>query len=187
MNQDKNIHSRQLIREALVKRLKGKTIAEDRVASSYSIPPWVEELPVILIYAQSETLEERNQAPREMRRNLFISIECVSDGDNSGDLENRLDTLAEQVEQLIAKDDTLDCTVDDIILTSVEFQYEDGGETQTPVGSVRLAFNAQYRDLFPKTTDTCDELESINAKWDIGHNGEPDGNIDANDTIEFKE
>lgn len=177
------IHSRQKIREAVKTKILGNTIAGDQVFTSYSLPTWVEQLPVVLIYATSETMEERNQAPRELRRNLFLNIECIADGDDSTDMENRLDTLAEQVEQLIAIDDTLDCTVDDIILTSVEFQYEDGGETETPVGSVRLAFNAQYRDFMPKALLTCDDLNQVNADWDINQ----DGVVDATDEILFTE
>jgi len=176
-------HSRQKIREALLKRLMDKTIAGDQVFSSYSLPTWAEQLPVVLIYAQSEQIEERSQAPRELRRNLFLSVECIADGDDNADMESRLDILSEQVEQLISSDDSLDCTVDDIILTSVEFQYEDGGETQTPIGSVRMAFNAKYRDFMPKNMVSCDEFKTGHIDWDLAQKGEIDGVIDAEDEI----
>jgi hypothetical protein len=178
------IHKRTLIGDAIVKTLKNKTIAKQNVAYSYTPKPSMENMPIVLVYAVSEQIEELSQAPRELRRNLFMSIECIADGSDDAEMTVRLDTLADQVEQLLSEDDTLNCTVDDIILNSIEFQFE-GDDSETPIGSCRMAYLVKYREFMPREQVNVDSFDSINANWDISPEGKPDGKPEAEDVIEF--
>lgn len=177
-------HKRTLIADAIVKLLKGRTIAGDNVAYSYTPKPSMTQMPLILVYNVSENFEELSQAPRELRRNLFISVEAIADGNDDVDMTVRIDTLADEIEQILAQDDTLNCTVDDIVLNSVDFQYE-GDENESPIGSCRMAYLVKYRELYPRDQVEVDDFNSLGAKWDISPEGEPDGNIEAEDIIEF--
>lgn len=178
------IHKRTYIADAMVKILKDKTIAKSNVAYAYTPKPNMQNLPIILIYAVSEQVEEFSQAPRELRRNLFMTVECIADGNNDEDMAVRIDTLADQVEQLLSQDDSLNCTCDDIILSGVEFQYE-GDESESPVGSARMSYLIKYRELMPREQFNVDDFDSIKAEWDISPEGEPDGVIEATDIIEL--
>jgi len=177
-------HKRTLIADAIVKKLKGKTIAGDNVAYSYTVKPSMTQMPIILVYNISETFEELSQAPRELRRNLFISIEAIADGSDDVEMTIRIDELADQIEQLIAQDDTLNCTVDDIVLNGVQFQYE-GDESESPIGSCRMSYLVKYREFMPRDQIETDDFNSIGAKWDISPEGEPDGDFEAEDIIDF--
>lgn len=178
------MHKRTQIADAVVKILKNKTLAGANVAYSYTPKPNMDQLPVVLIYNQSEQVEEFSQAPRELRRNLFMSVEMIADGSDDAEMTVRLDELADQVEQLLSQDDSLNCTADDIILNSVEFQYE-GDEHQSPIGSCRLIYLIKYRELMPREVVNVDDFNSVKADWDISPEGNPDGKIEAQDIIEF--
>ncbi len=174
------IHKRTLIADKMIKILKEKTIAKKNVAYAYTPKPGMDQLPVVLIYAQSESIEELSQAPRELRRNLFMSVECIADGSTDEEMTIRLDTLADQVEQLLSADDSLGCTVDDIMLNSVDFNYE-GDENEGPIGSCRMAYLIKYRELMPREQINVDEFTGIDVNWDINQ----DEIIDAVDKIDL--
>lgn len=179
-------HKRTLIADAILKRIKGKTDAGQNVAYSYTPKPSMTQLPIVLIYAQSEDVEELSQAPRELRRNLFLSVEATADGSDDAEMTIRLDNLADQIEQLLSQDDSLGGIVDDIIMNSIQFQYE-GEETESPAGSCRMVYLVRYRTFVPREQVDVDDFNSINADWDISPEGEPDSNIEANDIIKFDE
>ena len=180
-----SIPKRTLIADAIVKRLKGKTLAKNNVAYSYTPKPNMNQMPVILIYAVSESFEELSQAPRELRRLLFMNIEIIADGSDDVDMAIRLDETADLVEQLITQDDTLDCTVDDIMLNNIEFQYE-GDEYESPVGSCRMTWLAKYREFMPREVQNVDDFNSAKIDWDIHPQGDPDGDPEATDIVKFE-
>lgn len=181
------MHKRTKIGQNMTDILKAsETLARSNVRYGFAFKPDMETLPVVLIYPQTEQIDELNQAPRELRRNLFMSVECISQGDDMKDCVEKLDNLADQVEQALSKDDTLNGTADDIILNGVEFQYE-GDETESPVGSCRMSYLVKYRELFPRDQVGITDLEKINSKWDISPEGDPDEIIEAEDCIKFEQ
>lgn len=96
------MHKRQEIRETIYALLVDSTLAEDRVYKSKYIPHERDSFPNINIYTPSETCELINQAPPIYKRNCILNLELVDKLGHSGeDLVNVLDTIAEEVEQLI--------------------------------------------------------------------------------------
>lgn len=99
------MHPRRAIREAFKTRLLNATAAEDRVFATMTPPLEVETMlheegPAIMVYARQEAKPElpvtRNEGGQ--RRTLTIEIEAVLVG--ASDLDNKLDDMAEAIENL---------------------------------------------------------------------------------------
>lgn len=189
---------RKAIRKAIRNILLNKTEAKDRVFTNQSTPSWVEDLPVILIYSRSEDNEVFNESPREWKRTVNMAIECIAvapESPNIGDsdesparlLDDLLDDIADKIELELSRDDTLNCTADDINLSSTEFDFE--GDGQMPVGSVRLIYQVTYYTNVPANIDLQPEVsdyEQAGVEWNVGHDNEsPDENIEANDVVDI--
>lgn len=188
------IKKRKEIRKKIVELLKGKTDAGNRVFPNASVPQWEEELPVILIYPRSETAEEYAIAPRELERDISLAIEIVAKGpevDEEGNepegatsLEDILDNIAEQVEAIMAADDTLGCTADNSILKNTEFEFEAAGGL--PIGSCRLTYSVTYFRPSPDLQPELPAFKNVDADWRVGHNNSaPDSINEANDLVDI--
>jgi len=188
--------TRKLIRKKIVSILKNKTLAGARVFPNHSVPPAVEELPVILVYPRSEQNEKYAESPREYTRELDVSIEIIAAGpevDEEGNepagktsLEDLLDDIAEQVECEMAKDETLGCEADDSMIRNIEFQFEgSGGE---PIGSCRMTYQVEYNVMSPESVEKqlgeLDTFEGANTQYDLVES-EPN-TIEAEDTIDVQ-
>lgn len=185
---------RKKIRQQVVSILKGKTAVGARVFPNYSVPPAEEELPVILVYPRSEGATMYAESPREFTRTLDLTIEIVATGpevDEEGNapegcesLEDILDDLAEQVECEMARDETLNCSADDSMLSQTEFEFEGAGGQ--PVGSCRMTYNIIYNRMMPDSVDKqlgqLDKFEGADVKHDLVES-EPN-TIEAQDTID---
>ena len=156
-------HQRQKIREAIVNILIDRTDAKKFVKPNFTAPIFIEDLPAILIYTRSEDIEEFSISPRELKRTMQLVIEIVSAGTNDINLQDQLDTISEQVEQLLSQDDTLDCTVEDIILNSVEFEFIDEGNK--PTGSARLIYSVIYLTEMPKEREELSKAKTVKVDW----------------------
>ncbi len=185
---------RKAIRKAVVDILKGNTDAGDRVFPNASVPPWSNELPVILVYQRTEPAREISMSPKELQRSLDLAIEIVAKGpeENSDlatpepgvkSLEDQLDDIAEQVECFMHADDTLQGTCDESVLTTTEFEFESVGEM--PIGSARLTYEASYTTMVPRDTSKQDANADF-ATNDIDYNiGEDENTREANDTVDL--
>ena len=171
--------TRKEIRKKIAEILKDKTDAGSSVFPNASIPTWHEELPVILIYPKSEPIDKYAQAPRELERNLDLQIEIQATGPevdeegnepiNKKSLEDILDDIVEQIECEMAKDDTLQSTADDSILTNVEFDFDSAGSQ--PIGSARLTYNVTYYTMSPESVDkqvVLDDFKKSEIEYNIG-------------------
>jgi len=173
---------RKKIRHAIVDLLKRKkTSAGRKVFGNRSTNVWQEDLPAIMVYPRSEDVSERSKSPREITRSLSMAIEIVTDGKDDDEAADRMDDLADQVERILGVDETLGCTTDDIILDSVEFDYEDKGERS--IMSATLVYLLTYVVNVPKDRrdQDTDDFTNINASWDVGTASDPDP--EATDTI----
>lgn len=185
---------RSKIRNKVLEILRGKTLAGSRVYPNASIPPWEDELPVILIYARSETISEYAKAPRELERNLDLAIEIIAKGPEINSdlgtpdpgkmsLEDQLDLIAEQVECELSRDDTLGCTADDSILTNTELEFDSSGGL--PIGSARLTYSVTYFRMSPDDVDKQSGLSDFN-KAEIDYNVSDDDNTrEAHDSVDI--
>jgi len=175
---------RKKIRKAIQSILKNKTLAEGRVYTNQSTASWAEDLPIILIYARSEDLDVFNEAPKEWKRTINWAIEVIAKGpedpiedDGCDLLEDIIDDIAEKIECELSRDDTLNCTVDEVNLASVEFAYEGDGET--PIGSARLIYQTTHYTSAPESIDkqaNVTDFKSAEIDWSVGHDGSDPGN-----------
>ena len=185
--------TRKLIRDKIKELLLNSTDACERVYTNQAAPTWIEDLPMILIYSLSEDVDKFNQAPRELKRELQVAIEIIADGselpctDGCTTVEDKLDTITEQIECALAKSETLEDMCDDHILTSINFDFV--GDGQKPIGAAKMIYTVTYVTHSPRPT--CPQagygrLETATVEFDVGHHdSDPDGVIDANDTLEF--
>jgi len=184
---------RKNIRKRVVQILKGKTDAKNRVRPNASTKIKAEQLPVILVYPQSESISEFNQAPRELERELTLAIEIVATGsevDGEGQtvstkksLEDQLDDIAEQIECEMSRDDTLGGVADMSILTGVDMEFD--GEGGQPIGSARLTYAITYTTMSPRSLDKQDGLadfDEANVQFNIG---DDENTRETEDTIDL--
>lgn len=195
---------RKLIRKKVTEILKGSTDVGNKVFPNASVPPWEEELPVILVYPRSESASKYAEAPRELERDLNLIIEIIAKGpetDEDGNppvdkdtgnpllkkksLEDILDDIADQVETAMAEDDTLGCTADDSILQNTDFDFESAGGL--PIGSARLTYGVTYYTHSPRNLDknaTLPDFATSQHEYHIGK--EDDATREAKDTVDIE-
>ena len=114
----------------------------------------------------------------------MLVVEMVCDGKNDDEAADNLDNLADQVERILGADDTLNCTVNDIILESVEFEQEE--EAQKPLATSRLIYNVEFYEFVPedrRDQKDIDDFTDVKADWDVGTANDPDP--EATDEIEL--
>jgi len=182
---------RKNIRKKVVEILKGQTAVGNKVFPNASTVIAEELLPVILIYPRSESASKYATAPRELERDLDLAIEIIAKGpetDEKGNppegkksLEDILDDIAEQIECELSRDDTLQGTVDDSILTNIEFEFE--GTGGLPIGSARLTYALTYFTMSPRSVDKQGGLADFKTA-EVEHNiGDDPDTREAKDTI----
>lgn len=169
-----SLHPRQIIREAVVAALLGKTDAGLRVYAS-RIRPWRgKKLPAIGVYLDTETADHEDSAPRRYFRSADIRVEIVAEADEA--LDAVFDAVALQVETALLVDPTLGGKADDLEFERTETNLSADGDTL--LGACALIFSASYETRPPEPV--LDDLETVSVRYDLA---EPDGDIDAEDTI----
>lgn len=134
-------HARTQIRNAITALLNGNTTAGNHVyeARVYALDD--PKLPALLVYTKQETVGEQSMSrPRTQHRELLVTVEAYVKA--RGNVDEATDTLAMEVEQLIAADPTLGGLVKDTALDSTETQFSDDGEK--PVAVAILTFSVLY-------------------------------------------
>ena len=133
-------HVRQQIREAVETRITGLTTAGTNVFSSRVYALGEAKLPALTIYTKDESAGISNMA-RDLKRTLTIVIEGYAKG--TANLDDTLDTIAAEVEGAMGSDGSLNGVGKIIGLTGTEVDIV-GGDTDKPVGVVRLSYNIVY-------------------------------------------
>lgn len=174
-------HPRENIRAAVVTALKDNTDVGSKVYPSRVIPVAQDELPLILVYANSEAIEIYQESPREYERVLSLSVEMCADADEN--LDNELDALALQVEHRLMQDHTLGELCRDVVLKGCELTVSADGDT--PIGSCVLTYEITYYTMAVADSiePAVSDLKTIHAGWN-----QPDhapGDLDAEDEIKF--
>ncbi len=131
------------------------TFAGENVFTSRSRKLDSHEMPAILIYTPSERVGVFNASPLEYKRVCTVKIEIAAEGGD--DIEDQLDDWAKLIEQAMVFHDTLNDTVDEIILLSVDSEISSEGEKI--IGGLALTYEATYYTM------------AVNEGDDEDHNG----------------
>lgn len=133
-------HSRQTIRGAVVTMLTGTTNAGANIYANRETALWSSELPAILVSFTSETAVPEDASNRRFIRTLEMQVKVFAKG-NTG-LDDSLDTIAQQVENIIAANYSLSGTALGSIYTGTQIEIEADGEVL--VGIATLTFDVKY-------------------------------------------
>lgn len=134
-------HARTQIRNAVTTLLKSNTTAGDNVFEARVYPINDPKLPALLIYTKQETAGEQSMSrPRTQQRELMVTVEAYVK--ERGNVDEATDTLAMEIEQLVAADPTLGGLVKDTALDTTETQFSDDGEK--PIAVAVLTFSVLY-------------------------------------------
>lgn len=166
-------HQRKLIRDAVKAALIGTapgyaTAAGARVESQ-RVFAWKEnQLPAISVYTVEEPVDpsSRNTAPRTLKRNLQLAIECaVKAGTN---VDDAIDALAEQVERAMHFDETFGGVCGDSILSATDIEVATEGGLL--VGMCRLLYAVTYNTGAPEAEDLeLDNFESAGIRTNLSN------------------
>jgi hypothetical protein len=154
-------HPRKLIREAAAAMLVAQGPWLERVYTNrmktLSARPSQRsdrsQLPAIVIYTRNEKAEEFNVAPREYKCSVELIIEIVADA--TDDVDDLLDSMAETVERIFGRDDTLAETADDCLYLGTDMTIIADG-VERPIGAVALSFQATYYRTAPDGSEMPD-------------------------------
>lgn len=167
-----------------------KSVDAENIRVSRTIPTQSESLPAILIYSTTENVRRFDESPKRYERTLTVNIECLDSGNNDDDMDMRLEVIADQVEALMERDETLGGIANDLELVSTNYQQEPDGES--PMGSLVLQYNVEFYQYAIRPDDEClDALKGIDIEYKIGHDNsspqpEPIETVDAEDKINFE-
>lgn len=166
-------HQRQLIREAVKAALLNQTAAQGRVEETRLVPARIGELPTISVFSNEEDSEKGQEAPRELKRRLVITVECRVGVPAGGALDDSLDAIAQEVERAMHADPTLGGKCQDSFLSGTNFGTVAGAER--PLGAVQLLYAVTYWTGAPEAADVeADNLKTINVKTSLSGQVIPD-------------
>jgi len=174
------------IRESVRDLILNHTQAGEQVFTAPVVSHWVQNLPAINIFTESETVERFNESPKSYRRVMTLVIECVAVGDSEGGLDNNLEELGDAVESFMEIDETLGQCVNKLELVSTDYDYKQDGQSLT--GSLILRYTIEYfTDAIRPDMQCLDDLNQINVDYKIGHHNEsPDDIVEAQDEYNFE-
>lgn len=173
---------RKRIMKKLVSVLKKEnTPARDNIFNRRSQKIWQENLPAVILYPRTEEISENSQAPRQLKRELFLVVECLAEGRTDEEAADNVEDLMESVEEILALYESAqgktpggDCLFSDMVLDSVEFEEEE--EAEKPIVTGRLIYNVEYYEYRPR--DASEQRLKAFAKahvdWDVGTADDPD-------------
>jgi hypothetical protein len=134
-------HVRQQIRAAVVTALTNLTTTKKRIYATRVHPVNDNELPCLLIYTRDENSEPITmQQPRRIRRILTLAVDGVVKLNEGYD--NKVDTIAVEVEAALYNNASLNALIKDIFLTATEIKIT--GEAEKPVAVVSMSFQVEY-------------------------------------------
>lgn len=154
-------HPRQLIREAAKAMLLNQGPWLDRVYTNrmraLSARPAQRsdrsQLPALVIYTRNEKAEIFNAAPREYKCSVELIIELIDDA--SDGVDDLLDSMAETVERIFGRDDTIAETADDCEYVGSDMTIIADG-VERPIGAVAISFQATYYRTAPDGSELPD-------------------------------
>lgn len=157
--------------------LQNQTEAKERVYINRVIPTQSEDLPVILIYTTGESISRFNEAPKDYRRVMSVRIECIDKGNTDDDLDFKLETLADKVEEVMEIDDTLGDLVNKSELVSTDYQADPDAES--PTGILALTYSVEFfTDAIQPGKDSLPAFTGADVNYNVGiDTGSPADNV----------
>ena len=136
-------HLRQQIRERIATLCTGLSTTGSNVFQSRLYPIEDSSLPCLLIYTTTEDSEVTEMAtPRPMQRSLSVVIQGVYSATQPDD---NLDTIAKEVEVVMAGDKDINSLASSSYLQSTEIEVN--AEGKKPIGVIRLTYIVDYRNV----------------------------------------
>ena len=136
-------HLRQQIRERIATLCTGLSTTGSNVFQSRLYPIEDSSLPCLLIYTTSEDSEVIEMAtPRPKQRSLSVVIQGVYSATQPDD---NLDTIAKEVEIVMAGDKDINSLASSSYLQSTEIEVN--AEGKKPIGVIRLTYIVDYRNV----------------------------------------
>ncbi len=124
-------------------RLKGATLALDRVFPNRAKPLRSVTLPAIMVYTSEEQrTAEVSEAPRILQRTTRLAVQVVVDAGAEAELEGTLDALALQIENAISSDPTLGGACADLVYA--ETSSDVGEESGRAVLAAQIEFDVVH-------------------------------------------
>lgn len=164
-------HPRKTIRNKVVSILMDATNAGENVFSSRVRAISPDNLPALNVQTYEESAQKFNETRREYRRTLKLGIGILARAQD--DLDDQLDDIAEQIEQLILDDETLDNTVEDTLITGTDMRIELGDNS---IGGMIIEFDVIYHT---EHQQDFDDLEGLHITLKNG----PDSDVHSETTI----
>ena len=136
-------HVRRSIREQVAATVTGLTTTGSRVFQSRVFRLEAADLPCLLVYTKTESVELDTMIPRALNRDLTVEVEGYARG--TSDVDDTLDLIAEECENALGADSefTVGGFAKSIALENTEMVIE--GDGDQPIGVVRLSFTVRYR------------------------------------------
>lgn len=158
-------HQREAIGAKVRELLLGQTAAGLRVYLNRFLTLRNRELPAVLIYPLSETVDpdSARTAPRELTRRLELAIDGLVAAENEADVA--MNALALQIETALQADPYLDGVAADSILTATDLAIDTVGDRL--VGRVALTFEVTYRTLAIEASEDLDDFGKVHATQNV--------------------
>jgi len=166
---------------SIIKR--AKTRAGDNVVPNRQKPPWEERLPAISVRAEDETVTESTQAQKEFKRVLSLAIEVHDKSTDEAELSDRLDDIADQIEDALFADYTLNDKINELNVQSVNVDFEEEGGNV--FAALKIIFQATYYEYRPsdRFNQKLNDFNTADVKYDLA-DGDDDV-MQAEDNIDM--
>lgn len=167
---------RKAIRRKFVSLIKhGRTDADKNVFANRTNKNWIEDLPAVNIYIESESGNEIFQpAPLVFSRYINLTLDCVVKGRDEEEASDNLDDLTDQIEQLIGTAESYDedfrCLLEEILPSGASFDFDEEGSQV--VASCALAYRLKYYANATRNPGKLDQLTKMGAEYSLGVDSE---------------
>jgi hypothetical protein len=134
-------HIRKTIREQIVTTVTSLSTTGSNVYETRYFPLETGNLPALIVYTNEETVDEYSlgAGTRSMIRTLSVVIEAHCRG--TANLDDTLDTIAEEVEEAMCSDVTRGGNANDTKLLSTEYEFDSGSQK---TGLARFTYAISY-------------------------------------------
>lgn len=160
------------IRNAIRNTLEGETSAGDNVFAHRIADIDVNDLPAIQIENLGESISEYSKGPKIFERHMNLIIEIQVSEQTDQEAADMLDDIGEQIEQVIAQDETLACLCDFMRPTGYKNSF--GNKAERPTHIRVLEYDVAYTTEYPKHIEDTAPLEIVNTKVFLPDATDPD-------------
>lgn len=164
-------HPRTAIRAKFLELLMGNTLCgrnvyKNRARPFVDIEGWASQLPAMVVYTDTEAVQQYTAAPLTYERRLTVNVEIHAGQDE--DTDDLLDDIADQVETLIGR---YNWHRDGMMfgLTSTRMQVSDF-KNELIVGACAIAFEITYYSELPDPGKAAalDEFLTADNRYQTG-------------------